>query len=377
MKRLVIFVFYDSKGIVDRYVEYLLSSLLDVSDTIIFVVNGKIELKSEAIVKNYTSKIFKRENKGFDAGAYKDAFLIYLENQGLEEYDEIILLNDTFYGPFYGWNKVFEEMKNQNVDFWGLSRHADSSLMLGGKIVREHIQGYFIVCKKQLFLSTEFMDFWINLCYPNNLIEAIHCFEIAFTQRFKELGYKFTSYVDVKDPTFITREGGNPYIDSYTILKNTEFPVIKRKVLSVYYFNQVKKAFQFIEENTNYNINMIYEHIDRLGDEGRITPFGYHEIREFASKHRKIYVYGRGILGKAVAEYLQYENLNFERFIVTENEDGFEDTMELKECADFPECDGIIIALRYKSFQQVYPHVMDVFCTNQILYPRFADYEKS
>ena len=51
MKRLCIFLFYDSKGIVDKSVEYLLGELVLNSDRLVIVVNSNIEDDSKKHLK--------------------------------------------------------------------------------------------------------------------------------------------------------------------------------------------------------------------------------------------------------------------------------------------------------------------------------------
>lgn len=79
MKRLCIFCFYDSKGIVDKSVEYLLGELLLNSDRLVIVVNGNIEDNSKKILEAYSKDVVVRENAGYDAGAYKFAIFKYLK----------------------------------------------------------------------------------------------------------------------------------------------------------------------------------------------------------------------------------------------------------------------------------------------------------
>ena len=97
--RLAIFVFYDEDGIVDKYVEYLLLNLAKQVQRTIVVVNGKINDISRKKLEVYTPEIYIRENKGYDAGAYKDILTKYLSLNEIKQFDEIVLLNDTFYGP--------------------------------------------------------------------------------------------------------------------------------------------------------------------------------------------------------------------------------------------------------------------------------------
>ena len=57
MKRLSIFFFYDSKGIVDDYVVYFLAELKKVSSDIFFVVNGNLSDVGRKKVLPYTMDI--------------------------------------------------------------------------------------------------------------------------------------------------------------------------------------------------------------------------------------------------------------------------------------------------------------------------------
>ena len=74
MKRLAIFVFYDFQGIVDKYVEYLLYELIKVVKELVIISNGSLSEEAKQIFSRYSNRVYERENKGFDAGAYKDAF---------------------------------------------------------------------------------------------------------------------------------------------------------------------------------------------------------------------------------------------------------------------------------------------------------------
>lgn len=75
MRRLGIFVFYDKSGIVDGYVEYIITQLNKVLDDLIIVVNGDINEAGECILKNYSTQFYKRDNTGLDAGAYADVIV--------------------------------------------------------------------------------------------------------------------------------------------------------------------------------------------------------------------------------------------------------------------------------------------------------------
>ena len=96
MKRLGIFCFYDKEGIVDTYIEYLLSELMTVLDRLIIVVNGQVNEDGKRIFAHYTNDLIIRENRGFDAGAYADVILNVLGDD-IRDWDELVLCNDTFF----------------------------------------------------------------------------------------------------------------------------------------------------------------------------------------------------------------------------------------------------------------------------------------
>ena len=108
--RVCVFSFYNHYGHVEKYVIYLLQELSSVCRRIIFVVNGIITDKCKEEVKKYVDDIVIRPNCGYDAGAYKQILVEKLADQ-LERYDELVLCNDTFWGPFIPFSNIFEEME--------------------------------------------------------------------------------------------------------------------------------------------------------------------------------------------------------------------------------------------------------------------------
>ena len=109
MKRFAIYFFYDQDGIVDDYNIYMLEDLKNNIDHLMVVSNGPL---NEEVYKKFTKvsdEIFERDNKGFDVWAYKEGILKAGWNL-LEQYDELILLNFTNFGPIYPFKDMFDEM---------------------------------------------------------------------------------------------------------------------------------------------------------------------------------------------------------------------------------------------------------------------------
>ena len=118
---LAIMSVYDSDGIVDDFIIFYLSSLKTVADRIIVVVNGKLTVSGEHKLRTITDEIYIRENIGFDFGAYKDVLEYYLKPEEIKQYQELILCNDTCFGPLVSFKEIFYKMRDKTLEMWSIN----------------------------------------------------------------------------------------------------------------------------------------------------------------------------------------------------------------------------------------------------------------
>ncbi|MCM1047755.1 MAG: rhamnan synthesis F family protein [Clostridiales bacterium] len=364
MKRMGIFVFYDASGIVDKYVEVLLDSMQEVLQRVVIIINGGIRNNEYNKLKKYSYDIYVRENVGFDAGAYKDIFTKYLAEEDFRQWDEIVLFNDTFYGPLYSWKETFNKMEELDVDFWGLSRNINAQME--GNIIPSHIQSFFLVCRKSLIMSELWEEFWRNLKYPSTLQEAIKCFELNFSVFFTQNGFKSGALTDSAEIEYV----GNPYINyPYELVRNIRFPVIKRKAISLCNFKNVEMVINYVIHNTGYDTKLIDIHLKRLQAEGNndvLYPFKSTGIERFYNGHKRIYIYGHGNYGQGMAGYFSYKGWKYEGFLVMKKTEIDDNVFEYENVI-FDKQDGIILALGKKAFDEVYPIIRKKINASQLL----------
>lgn len=371
--RIAIFCFYDKNGVVDSYVEYLLSQMSLCVKKLVIVINGECDKDSFDLFKKYTEFVFIRENKGYDGGAYKDTILKYLKDEDWSSWDELVLLNDTFYGPLYPWKKIFTKMKNVDADFWGLSRCAgiDRYTKKGRVCLPEHIQSFFIVCNKSILNTAAFIEFWKGLEYPRNYDEAIEWFEVGFSTFFKQRGFKSSSYLEEVNPDLQLEHNQVIFLEKPgRLVKELAFPIIKKKAMSLYCFNEAIDAYTYVKNNTQYDISMILQNLKRLDEAKEIKPLSPILLEEFYKSHNRIYIYGRGNWSKGITEFFQYKGWKFEKYIVTENTGGFLDTVNYRDVT-FEKEDGLILALGEENLAQVYEVVRNDLSESQIFVPIF------
>ena len=196
--RATVFVFYDKDGIVDRYVLYLIKGILEFSEKLVIVCNGKITDEGKKELGKLTDDILVRENRGFDAWGYK-AGIECIGWDKLNLYDELILMNDSVFGPVDPFKYMFEKMDEQNLGFWGITKHEQTPNPFGltdDEVFPEHIQSYFISIGREMFSNTEFKEYWDKMREIDTLEETISFFEVQFTKHFAEQGFSWDVFVD-------------------------------------------------------------------------------------------------------------------------------------------------------------------------------------
>lgn len=276
-KRLAIYMTYNSKGIVDDYILYMIKSLKKICEDIIVVSNRQLPDDQKNKLCE-AKRIYERENKGYDVGAYAEVITMLYDNGKLAEYNELVLLNDSVFGPFYDLNEMFSEMNMRTpmVDFWGITRRGVSDFDGGDTIYPEHLQSYCYIFREKLLHSKDFIDYWSNISGKiTDFRSAITNYEFQLTKHFSELGYTWDSYCKCKE--FITENPKNnlsPYhYESYELIKNERCPFLKRKLFTGEFIenkytdaSDLKKTFDYIKRNMLYDVDLIWKYILREYD---------------------------------------------------------------------------------------------------------------
>jgi len=273
-KRAVIYVFYDKDGIVDSYVTYMLQALKSVCDKLVVVCNGKLNDLGRQSLYEITEDIVVRENEGFDAWGFKTG-IEYIGWDTIEQYDELVLMNDSVFGPIYPLQSIFDDMAEKELDFWGITKHGRFVKTYGKgnkeKVLPEHIQSYFIAVSKSMLSDPEFRKYWDNLKKLKTWNDAVSLFESKFTNHFESLGMKWDVYINTDDRYADFTGISMLSLMVYELIRDYRCPVIKRKNFSIEYDNflafsvgdNTRKAFDYIKENTEYDVDLIWDHILR------------------------------------------------------------------------------------------------------------------
>lgn len=273
MKRnsIAILVVFSTDNTIDEYAICLAQKIKELVRTLVVTVNGNINGHYLKDLQECCDDVFVRDNKGYDCGAYKETLESFIGFEKIQLYDEIVLLNDSCYGPIYPLEYVFKTMDVRNLDFWGIT---EQKPIKAGNYTNEllpyHIQTYFVVISKNMFEANAFKDFWKNIHLSDDYDSTVHNFELRFTGYFNSLGYRSGAFVDC-DQFCKTESETQAYVffDSYRLIAEAKCPFLKKKVFSfshemVLASNHGETAYktlQYIEEYTNYDEKLIYKHL--------------------------------------------------------------------------------------------------------------------
>lgn len=274
--RLGIFQCSDKDGIIDDYIIYLLNDIKENLDRLVVIFNGALSKAGRDRLYQITKEVVVRENEGFDAAAWRFALTEYLGWDVVGQYDELVLLNDTFFGPFYPFKIVFDKMAEREVDFWGLTAHGKGLERPLGVYYEEHIQSYFFVIRKDMLNCFDFKHYWEKQKTYGSFQELVEQNEVVFTKYFEERGFVWEPFIDMSD--LDGRHVMNHYAFNAVELLKRGFPVIKRKQfqeslnLKLRYHNgeDYKEALQYIQNHYSYDVSMIWQNILRIYNIGEI-----------------------------------------------------------------------------------------------------------
>ena len=217
-RRIVLFAHWDPECLIDPYVIHYLGELKKIAD-ITFYSDCDLPQTELAKIESLCVALGAGRHGAYDFGSYRKAYQSVADR--LEHYDELILANDSCYGPFMPLRDVFEKMESHNYDYWGLTEYASPSF---GDF--KHLQSYFVVMKRQVFLHDYFRLFMEGVKVELEKRDVILNYEVGLSQVLEEQGFKRGSLMGF-DERNVSYNG-----DTLRLVAAGTFPFIKREMLA-------------------------------------------------------------------------------------------------------------------------------------------------
>ena len=215
---------WDRRGDVEAYVAHALAGLREHAAHVLVVVNGELTDSGRARLQPVADEILVRENRGFDIWGHKDA----LDHLGarIDEFDELILTNDTWFGPVRPYGPVLERMDASTADFWGMTDHAreEPNPFTGNGVLFYHLQSFWIAVRRRMFTSAPWKAYWRDLPEMPGYFDAVLQHEVVFTEHFADAGF-------VHDVAFASSDypTDHPALFNSALLLEDGCPLLKRR----------------------------------------------------------------------------------------------------------------------------------------------------
>lgn len=357
---------YDRDGIIDDYLIFYLTSLKRTANRLLVTVNGKLTKTGEARLTAVADEIYRRPNTGFDFGAYRDVLEHYLKPGELEQYQELVLCNDTCYGPFVPFEDIFRRMEAGDAEFWSMNYIEDPLL--------PHFQSYFMAASgRGIRLVRDFLLQEVDSGIRNP-IQACG-YEHGLSERILSSGIKTDYYTShVKGYHDLDIFGAPDYA-----MELLGLPLLKRRAFSpeLAKKDNCRRAIRMIAEQGTYPLSYIMENVGRIYHEdfsdvlqdSYVTEMSLfeknyvsrQEVISFCRRHKKIYLYGNGYMSILFMARFQRYMKEFGGYVVSDEyyEEKPDQKEQLYRLSQIGQEAPLIVAMTGKVAIQIVDRVKD------------------
>lgn len=251
-KKLAIFCSFSPDGYIHESQQSIVSMLGDAGYAVIWIHSLAEGMEGESEMDTISNAligspffIFKK-NKGYDFGSW---YVGYVQIQSyLDMIEELILINDSCFGPVSPFHDLVQRMAQQDCDIWGMSDSFD---------IQYHMQSFFILLKKHAIESRVLDEFFEQYVMPENKKDIVLKGEIDLSSRFIRRGLKIKAaypYRDLADQWLETIDERIAHVFRKPVAGNNESLLSSLTTMSTR--SDVSPAQSIIRTMNNLNTGM-------------------------------------------------------------------------------------------------------------------------
>ncbi len=240
--KLCLFAHFDIHGFIDPWLfDYLVQIKKNGFDIVLITTAPDLVAVGVQNLAEVCRSVIHRKNDGLDFGSWRCAHQWL--GDGSQFYEQILLANDSVFGPLEDLAPLFERIDASSADLVGLTESWE---------IQYHLQSYFLCFKQKLIQSEAWRNFWAQPFVAKDKQSIIDHFELSLTRFFMMQGFQAEALYDfylLRDRWLATeltpREyiekyqvsplvGVNPTIDLWEVLlRDFKFPFLKAELVKV------------------------------------------------------------------------------------------------------------------------------------------------
>lgn len=254
----LLFILRDKKGQIEDCDILLLKAMYPLFDYITVFLCGDFSPKESGnIIGDFCSSIKggKYDYTNFQI-IKEEVLLLSVQN----EVDELVIADNSVFGPFYELDTVLNVMRQRDYDFWGLTKMGEF-VTNRWEVFPAHLQMYFCGIERKLLYSQELLDFF-------RMRESCLQLEVEFTSFFEQNGFSWGTYIDIPkyNSNSVTNNINLLYEVAYELISDYSFPFLKkdyfvRKELGNSANADLYKTVNLLNEKKLYNLDLIWDFI--------------------------------------------------------------------------------------------------------------------
>ena len=215
-KTLLFFAHYDHNGQVRDDLFDLLESYRKHADLVLISSTPELSENKQILqrLKRHCDAVIVRNNEGYDFGSWMTGLRFFARR--LKNYNQIVLTNDSLWGPVRPLTSLFERINECDADVIGLT----DDLMYD-----YHLQSSFLVFRESALQSKAFQRFWQSLQVWPTKRELVKACEVGLSQQLHHAGLCLKSL-------YLQNNNGNAlHFYWKNLIEEQDFPFLKVSLL--------------------------------------------------------------------------------------------------------------------------------------------------
>jgi len=186
--RLCVFAHNDPWNCVDPHVLHYLRGLRESGCDVLFVSTSSALRETDIqAVGEFCFQVWLRKNQGYDFGSFQAGLAPFADDP---QYAQILLANDSVYGPMYPLEEAFAQMDGRGLDVWSMT----DSLQ-----VEYHLQSYFLVFNRAAIDHPLMRRFWFDQLFVETRKDRIvKEFEIGLSRVCKKASLRIGAWAEYR-----------------------------------------------------------------------------------------------------------------------------------------------------------------------------------
>ena len=223
-KRVAVFAAYSSDGILPpQILPYLKGLKPHVTAIVVVFDNDLVNGEHEKLVV-IADRVITGRHGEYDFGSYKRGVAWARDNGLLDAADDLILCNDSCFGPIGSFGPMFQTMEKRQLDFWGATDSHEFAY---------HLQSYFVVLSQKVFASATFRDFIGAVTQQKSVQDVILNYEVVLTETLQKAGFTVGALVENRLKTQIPGDPSYRNLTAFPLYTlERGLPLVKVKALS-------------------------------------------------------------------------------------------------------------------------------------------------